>query len=209
MTKILTHNGMIKFLRAISDRNIKILQMKKSILILLMAIIGLGLNAQETKSKKELRAEQKAQEIKKRDAHRKVQEQLVDNKTFVLEAQQVYNKVGDMFQLTPSTNFVHISGEEAIVQLSFNDLIGWNGVGGITIKGKISKYKVENDNKNRPIYIRFTIQGSEGFHDITMWVSSSGAGEAEVVDMKGNRIKFTGDVVSLDDSKVFVGTSRP
>lgn len=182
--------------------------MKNTFIIILITIFGLSLNAQVTKSKKELRAEKKALEIEKRDAYRKVQEQLVDEKTFVLEAQQVYNKIGDMFSLSPSTNFVHINGDEAIVQLSFNGLVGWNGVGGITIKGKISKYKVDAENKNKPIYIRMTIQGSEGFHDITMWVSSNGNGEAEVVDMRGNRIKFTGDIVSLDDTRVFIGNAR-
>ncbi|NOR86988.1 MAG: DUF4251 domain-containing protein [Bacteroidales bacterium] len=183
--------------------------MKNILFITLITLFGLSLNAQETKTKKELKAEKKAQEIAKRDAYRKVQEQWVDNKTFVLEAQQVYNKIGEMFQLTPSTNFVHINGDQAVIQLSFNSLIGWNGVGGITIKGKISKYKVDYDNKNKPIYIRMTVQGSEGFQDITMWISSNGNGEAEVVDLRGNRIKFTGDVVSLEDSHVFIGSSRP
>ncbi len=182
--------------------------MKNILIIILISIFGLQVNAQETKTKRELKEEKKAQELEKRSTYRKIQEQWVDNKTYVLEAQQVYNKAGEMFQLSPSTNFVHINGDQAIVQLSFNGLVGWNGVGGITIKGKISNYKVDYENKNKPIYIRMTIQGNKGFQDITLWLSNSGKGEAEVLDYKGSKIKFTGDVVSLDDSHVFIGNSK-
>ena len=182
--------------------------MKNTIIIILIIIFGHSLNAQETKTKRELRAEKKELDIEKRDAYRKVQKQWVDDRTFVLEAQQVYSKIGEMFALSPSTNFVHINGDQAIVQLSFNSIIGWNGVGGITIKGKISKYEVNYENKNIPIYIRMTIQGDAGFHDITIWISSTEAGEAQIVDIKGNRIKFTGKVVSLEDSRVFVGSTK-
>jgi hypothetical protein len=182
--------------------------MKNTIIIILIAIFGFSAQAQEGKTRQEIRAEKKAQETAKRDAYRIVQEQWVDNKTFVLEAQQVFNKTGDIFHLTPSTNFVHVNGDQAIIQLSFNGLVGWNGVGGITIKGKIIKYKVDYENKNKPIYIMMTIQGNEGFQDITMWISSSGQGEAQIVDMRGNRIKFTGDVVSLEDTHVYIGSER-
>jgi len=180
----------------------------KYILIILIGLMAFQVSAQEGKSRKELRAERKKQEIAVRDSMRIVQEKWAKDKTFVLEAQQVYNKIGDMFQLTPSTNFVYVNGDQAIIQLSFNSLVGWNGVGGITIKGSITKYEYDDSNKNKPIYIRMTIQGSEGFQDITMWISSGGQGEAQIVDMRGNRLKFTGNIVSLEDTRIFVGSTR-
>lgn len=183
--------------------------MKKPIIILLAFIFSLGLNAQEAqKSKKEKREERKQQELTQQNATRAQQESWVENKTFVLEASQVFGKKGSQYQLSPSTNFVYINGDQAIVQLSFNGLVGWNGVGGITIKGKITKYEYSTEKKNKPIYIQLGIQGSEGFQDVTLWVSSSGNGEAQVTDMRGNRIRFTGKVLSLEDSKVYIGTSR-
>lgn len=182
--------------------------MKKIIFFLTAIIIGVNLQAQDTDSRKEQKAERKAIETAKRDSLRTVQESWVKDKTYVLEAQQVYNKIGEVFQMTPSTNFVYLDGENAIVQLSFNGLIGWNGVGGITIKGRITKYEFDDSNKNKPIYIRMTIQGSEGFHDIVLWVSNSGMGEAQVTDIRGNLIKFTGDIVSLSNTRVFIGSER-
>lgn len=183
--------------------------MKKSIILIFVFVISLGLSAQEEqKSRKEKRAEKKQRELAQLEANRVLQEQWVENKTFVLEATQVFGKKGSMFQLTPSTNFVYINGDQAILQLSFNGLVGWNGVGGITVKGKITKYKSDTENKNKPIYIQLSIQGSEGFQDVTLWISSNGNGEAQITDIRGNRIRFTGDVLSLEDSRVFIGNTR-
>jgi len=183
--------------------------MKKTLIILIAILISIGINAQEEqKSRKEKREERKQQELVQQEANRAMQESWVENKTFVLEASQVFGKKGTLYQLTPSTNFVYINGDQAIVQLSFNGISGWNGVGGITIKGKIIKYEYSAEEKNKPIYIQLSIQGSEGFQDVTLWISSNGNGEAQVTDIRGNRIRFTGNVLSLEDSGVFIGNTR-
>ncbi|OYT15129.1 MAG: hypothetical protein B7C24_14660 [Bacteroidetes bacterium 4572_77] len=181
----------------------------KNIFSLFVGLVFLlNVNGQEAKTRKEIRAQKKADLLLKNDSVRQIQEQWAANKTFVLEAQQVYNKIGEVFQLSPSLNFVYFNLEEAVVQLSFNGIVGWNGVGGITIKGRITKYEYEADNKNIPIYIEATIQGQEGFQDILVWISTNGNGEAQVTDLRGNRLKFTGEVVSLEQSRVFMGTQR-
>ena len=179
--------------------------MKKTIIILLVVITGIQLQAQETKTKKEIRAEKKAQETAKRDALRVEQENWVQEKTYVLEAQQVFSKAGEVFQLNSSTSFVYLNNENAALQLSFDGLMGWNGVGGITVKGKITKYEYQLDNKNKPIFVRMTIQGPSGFQDVTIWISNNGSGEAQITDLKGNRIRFTGDIVPLEQSRIFMG----
>lgn len=183
--------------------------MKKSILFLIVFSIAIGLSAQEDqKSRKEKREARKQQELAQQQANRIMQESWVDAKTFVLEADQVFGKKGQLFQLSPATNFVYVNGDQAVLQLSFNGLIGWNGVGGITIKGKITKYSYDAKNKNKPILVRMSIQGTEGFQDVTMWISSNGKGEAQITDIQGNRIRFTGNILSLEDSKVFIGSTR-
>jgi len=66
--------------------------MKKGIILLLLLVFSIHINAQETKSRKEIRAEKKAKELAERDARRLIQEQWVKDTTFVLEAQRVSNK---------------------------------------------------------------------------------------------------------------------
>lgn len=179
--------------------------MKKTTFILLLVLLGVQIQAQETKTKKQIRAEKKAQELQAQQDTRVIQEKWAKDKTYVLEALQVFSKQGETFHLNSSTNFVYINGDQAILQLSFDGLIGWNGIGGITVKGRITKYEVQLENKNKPIYIRLNIQGSTGFQDITLWISNSGSGEAQITDMQGNRIRFTGNIVSLEETSVFVG----
>ncbi len=170
---------------------------------------GLNLTAQEEqKCKKELRAKHKQQKQLQRDTLRAIQEGWANNKTFVIEATQVFGKKGQMLQLTPSSNFVYVNGDQAILQLSFNGLVGWNGIGGITVKEKINNYKNDSENNNKPICIQMSIQASEGFKDVSIWIYSSGSGEAQITDVKSNRIRFTGDIVRLEESRVFIGNTR-
>ena len=184
------------------------MKVKTISIIFFSLFFTLSLLAQDGMTRKEKRAARKALAIKESDSLRKVQEEWVKQKTFVLQASQVYNRIGDVFQITPSVNFVYFNIEDAVVQLSFDGLVGWNGIGGITVKGKIIKYKFDDTNKSKPIYIQATIQGSEGFQDIVVWVSSNGNGEAQVTDIRGNRIKFTGQIISLKEANIFTGTTR-
>lgn len=179
--------------------------MKNLIAILFIFTLCFQVNAQETKSKKEIRAEKKAQEKVKQDAHRLVQEQWVKDTTFVLEAQRVSNKQGEVFQLNSTINFVYVNKDKATIQLGFDQLVGWNGVGGITITGRITRYEIDDEKKDKPIFIRMSIQGSAGMQDLTIWISSNGNGEAQIVDMRGNRIQFSGEIVSLDETRIFKG----
>lgn len=182
--------------------------MKKITVLILILTVCFNLNAQEVKTKKELRVERKLQETEERDDRRVIQEQWANDQTFVLEAQRVSTKVGESYDLSSATNFVYVNGDKASIQLAFDHLVGWNGLAGITVSGRITKYEFDSENKNKPILIKMSIQGSSGFQDISLWISSSGRGEAQITDIKGNRLQFTGDIVSIEDSRVFVGNER-
>ena len=62
---------------------------------------------------------------------------LVEQKQFVLEANTLFDKSGMSFQLNSNINFVGFDGKNATIQLAFDQLVGWNGVGGITLDGTI------------------------------------------------------------------------
>ena len=184
------------------------MRIHKIIIISIFLFLTTALQAQNTLSKKEKKVAKQALEKAQGDSIRAIQETWVENKTFVLEAQQVYNKTGEVFHLNASTNFVYFNLDKGVIQLSFNGLLGWNGIGGITVKGNITKYEYRKDKKDKPIYIQATILGSEGIQDIVIWISNNGKGEAQVTGMKGNRIRFTGNIVSLEKSGVFIGSER-
>lgn len=72
----------------------------------------------------------------------------IDNQTFVLEADRVYFKYGISAFVSSNTNFVGLDGDKAVVQVAFNvPFSGPNGLGGITVDGNASNYKVKTDKK--------------------------------------------------------------
>jgi len=131
--------------------------MKKLILTLVIFLLGTITYAQEEameqaeKSKKELRAKKKATKKVERqaaDAEALVKSNaLLASKQWVLEATRVYNKSGRSFNLDPNINFVSIQEKDGVVQLSFTGLVGWNGIGGITLEGNVTRYEFKEPRK--------------------------------------------------------------
>ena len=72
---------------------------------------------------------------------------LKENK-FVLEADRLMFKRGDVAYVNSNTNFVLVDGEKGTVQVAFNNtpFAGPNGIGGVTVDGKVSGVRV----KERP-----------------------------------------------------------
>ena len=157
--------------------------------------------------KKALKKAKKEEEKRKREEALISYEKYAEAREWVLEANTVYGKRGESFQMNPTINFVGVDSENTTIQLSFDGLIGWNGIGGITLDGKIGKYQYSNDGKS--VNIIMSAMGSGlGNVDIILTVSGDGNGRATVSGNWGERITFQGKFVSLAESKVYKGTPR-
>lgn len=129
--------------------------MKKLLSILILSVlVCVGLNAQDVnteKSKRELRNERKEQ--------RKVDQQAVEDsiklalteKDFTLRGNTFQSKLGPIVNVDNNVNFVAISGDQIIVQLGNLTTFGYNGVGGITYKGRIQDLDL-NEAKGRSCF---------------------------------------------------------
>jgi hypothetical protein len=190
--------------------------MKTNILIILISIcIALPIYGQTENpdSKNLTKQEKKAlRKAKKEEEKRKYEENLIkfeqyaQMRAWVIEAQTVYDKQGNSFQMQPTTNFVFVNNEETTVQLSFAGLVGWNGVGGITLDGKVGKYEVTRD-KNT-VNINMSARGASiGNANIILSISGDSNGRATVTGNWGERIVFQGRFISLADSKIYKGTT--
>ena len=172
-------------------------------LIIISSNIGF---AQENKklSKKERKELKKQQQIEQKQALL----DLLYSQNWVIEAHTVFDRYSQSYQLNPSINFVGIKGDEGALQLGFDGLIGWNGVGGVTIDGKVTKYEVkEGKNNNSPtVSLRFQGRGV-GSASINVTLNSSGQASARVSGDFGDRITFSGIIKSLDESTVYKGQS--
>ena len=156
--------------------------------------------------KKALRKAKKEEDKRKREEALIEYEKIAEMREWVVEAYTVYNKQGQSYQMDPTINFVGVFKEETTVQLSFNGIMGWNGVGGITLDGKIGKYEYTCDGKS--VSIAMSAMGSGlGNVEIYLTVSGDGNGRASVSGNWGDRITFQGKFVSLEESRVYKGST--
>ncbi len=116
--------------------------MKKSIILLLLFSVTLSIESY-TQEKKELTRKERRELEKKKQAqldsiYAIEIKQAVDDKTWVLEADRLANKRGESIIVNSTLNFIALEGEEAYVQLGSDTGFGPNGVGGITVRPKLS-----------------------------------------------------------------------
>ena len=122
------------------------------------------------------------------------------------DTHRIWQGVG--YPVNPTINFVGLVGEQLVVQLSFFDIPGWNGVGGITMEGKISKYEVKQK-EGKPISITVRASGAVmGSVDLQVSVNSSGQGNCTIrAATTSTRITFAGRFVDAAESSVYQGAT--
>lgn len=174
-------------------------------IIILLNCITSSIAQEEKKLSKKEKKEWKLQQL---EVQRQAILDLLESRTWVIEAHTVYDRYNQSYQLNPSINFVGVKDDEGALQLGFNGLIGWNGVGGVTIDGQVTQYEVKDGQKdNTPtVVLRFQGRGV-GFATINVSVNTSGQATARVSGDFGERISFSGIIKSLEESLVYKGQS--
>ncbi len=182
-------------------------------------LFTIGLDAQEKKNEKKTWKERKA-ERQAMKATRKLEldslEMIafekallgINDSTFALEANMVFNKQGRSANVSPSTNFVQVNKNEVTVQLTFPFAVnGPNGIGGITLEGKLSAYELQQ-NKKGDITLRVKSFGSSLNADITIHIYR-GSNRAEATVMASTlpyRVRYDGEIYHLKEASTFKGT---
>ncbi len=179
----------------------------KATAIFLICCVSLccSVHAQE---KKLSRKEKKALRLEDAKKSKTLLMQVAESEQWVIEANTLYNKVGESFQLNTNINFFAVEDQNGTFQLSFENLIGWNGLGGITLDGKVTKYSVKEGNEKQPITIKYRANGAVlGNVDVLITINSSGMAQATLNGNWGERITIHGRFVALSQSSVYKGSS--
>lgn len=162
--------------------------------------------------KKEQRKIERAEKkrLKKEERARKQEKlvSMVQDQTLVLEATTIFGRYMDRYEVMPNTNFVKIEGDRVTIQTANNFHVGYNGLGGITINGTIRDYlvKTSKDNSSVSVVIQFT-SPVMGHSTLNLNLQPGGLSTAMVVDSRGGRATFQGQVFDLEDSRVYEGMS--
>lgn len=192
-----------------NDNNKKLKIMKKLVSLAMLALLTCTgmLQAQTVKemTREEKKVAQKALDQLLFDEAK----QAIDNKTFVLEADQVVFKRGESAFVSSNTNFVAVKKDNAVVQVAFNiPVSGPNGIGGVTVTGSISNYKMST-NKRGDIQISMNVMGTaiSAQVNMTLYNGSDNATVEVSPNFSSNRFTLNGRLVPMQKANVYKGQS--
>lgn len=205
--------------------------MKRVLLTLMVIIAGLSVNALDINAQSNAATSRRQQEMEKwknemaefkaKSQQRHEINALVDsiagvqaaaavqNRDFVLEANQVTFKNGNTVFVDSNTTFISVKGNKAVVQISpSNFASGPNGVGGVTVNGTISGMQRMVDKKGRTT-LSFNVMGIGINAQIEIYMSP-GTNQASATiypNFNSNTVWVQGQIVPYESSDVFEGTS--
>ena len=132
----------------------------------------------------------------------------LDSLEFVLEADKLVFKYGDMAFVQSNTNFIALSDDNAVVQVAPYNAGGPNGVGGITLEGRASNITMRTDKKGTITY-SMNVQGAAISAVVTITLPKGTNWATAVIEptFSSNRITLSGKIVPRKSSRVFMGTS--
>ena len=165
----------------------------------------------QTLSKKEKRQVEKMRRKKEKTRQREAAHayylQLLQKKYFVFQADYLTDTRGNSFILNPTINFMSVVGDSIVLQFGFDNVIGWNGVGGITVRGLLYHYKLQQGKKGSGINLRTDVQlfGPGLPPHLNLYVSDDGSAQLTIYPGVGDQITLFGTIVSPDDANVFKG----
>lgn len=136
--------------------------------------------------------------------------QAVRDTAFTLEADQVIFKYGQRAYVSSSTNFVAVDRGNATVQVAFNvPVAGPNGMGGVTLDGRVSGYKVETDRKGNMVTVSFNVMGTGISSQLTinMFRGTNRAQVDVLPNFNSHRISLSGRLLPRGRSNVVKGTA--
>lgn len=186
----------------------------KKVLLLMMILftaVGAGMAQQNKQDEKAARkAEKAAKKAAEEASEMAMFEEAVkalEAKDFVLEAERVEFKRGNFAYVTPSTNFVSLAGEQAVIQLAFNGVFsGPNGLGGITVEGTATHIEMNRDKRGN-VSFSMMVQGTAVSAQVTfrMMKGTSRCSVTVSPNFNSNRLTFTGRLYPTELSNVFQG----
>ncbi len=126
--------------------------------------------------------------------------------TFMIQTNRLDFGSGRSTQVTPNTNFLMMAAGRCVVQVAPRIGGGPNGVGGITMDGVVTNYKlVRHDNGSATV--TFNLNESGYFADVT--ITYDAKRNYALVRLASARysVSFAGEVAPYDPSKVVDGKS--
>ncbi len=186
--------------------------------LILMLALGFGATSTARAQSPELQQEEltRAQKRKVRKQLEAIQDSLdyaaavkaLLERNFVMSADQLVFKHGETAFVTSATNFVSLTGDDAVVQIAPFNSGGPNGVGGITVEGKASSVKVDRDKRGTLLFsMNVSGLGISAMVTISLPEGSNRASLLVESMYRSGRITLNGRLLPYDRRSVVQGAS--
>lgn len=189
--------------------------MRKLGIILMGIIIALQAYSQEEQSVDRKTARKLAREQRKvlEEINAKATNRLVDSlirqHNFVIKADYLGDQIGNRIVVDQKVNFIYVDSSNIVIQYgSINSVsLGYNGLGGVTTEGNITKFEVSKTGRNNDAYfIEITAVTTMGIFDIFINVSSNGNATATIGGTGRGKLIYYGDMVPVESSRIYKGS---
>jgi hypothetical protein len=159
---------------------------------------------EQRKLEKQFKKEQKAEEAARKAELVHI---MVQNRRFVLEADQLKDKRGNSVFVSSMINFVASDSVKGVIQIGSNDYVGRNGVGGITAEGPISNYESKYNEKNGTYTVTYNLVTPVGSYDVILIAFPDGKANATIGSAWPQKLNYFGYLVPPALSKVYKGST--
>lgn len=135
---------------------------------------------------------------------------ILRDRQFVIEADRIIPKSGRTINVNSMTNFLMVEGDNATVQVASTSTVnpGPNGLGGITLTGRISDLRFKEDN-NGGVTMSFNVTGNALAASVTITLQGSGNIASATIrsTFQSYRAEMRGRVVPLSESGTYKGSA--
>ncbi len=160
-------------------------------------------------SKKEQKEITKAKKQRLEQETTKMLVLAIDSQKWILEADRLTDRYNNTIHVNSIINFIALDKDELIIQLGSDSGLGYNGVGGVSIKAFVNKYELRKDGKRNKYNLRLFISSSYGSWDISISGNYSGGMANATIQTNSSSIKYTGKLIPTNQSNVFKGRFIP
>ena len=172
-----------------------------------------AVNAQEVGrlSKAEIKKFQKEQKKADQEAEAELAAELtrymVNNHKFVLEADYLSDRYGNRIQVSSMINFIRVDSTQGVMQLGNAYSVGYNGVGGSTVEGRVSNYEAKRIGKKKDAWsVSMIMQTTLGSFNINLMINAGGRADANIKSNWPGQINYHGDLVPISQSRTYKGS---
>ena len=184
--------------------------MRSGVVIAVLCLLSVSSFSQELSKKeqrklyKEIKKEKMAEEAALQAEFVKI---MLHQRRFVLEAQQLRDRRGNMIHVSSMINFVAADSISGVIQVGSNSYVGMNGVGGITVEGSISNYEYTYNEKKGYHFLKYNLHTSSGTYDVRMNISPAGKADATISSSWPGKLTYVGNLIPPASSRVYKGRS--